>query len=41
MSRKRREGVSISEGVTGMAELALFNFSIVGQADGEGMTMDG
>lgn len=41
MSRKRREGVRTSDGVTGIAEFALFNFSMVGHADGEGITIDG
>lgn len=41
ISRNRRDGVSKSDGVTGMAEFALFSFSMVGHADGEGMTIDG
>ena len=41
ISRTRRDGVSRCDGVTGMAEAALLNFSIVGQAEGEGITMDG
>lgn len=41
ISRTRREGVSRFEGVTGIAEPEFLNFSIVGHADGEGITMEG
>lgn len=37
----RRDGVRSSDGVAGIADVALLSFSIVGQAEGEGIIMEG
>jgi hypothetical protein len=41
MAKTRREGVNRFDGVIGTEDVALFNFSIVGQLDGDGITIDG